>query len=475
MLRTSFLLFFTVLLSHAQIPGEGFLGAEFHRERRQKLISQLPENSMAVLFSAPIRNRSLDVNHPYHQDSNFYYLTGFKEPHAVLLLFDQAVLVDGTHVQEILFVRERNSFYEFWEGEQLGPERAVSVLGLQKSMSTHHFESVLATMTDFSQILHFDFFNDVKENRSDTLDLYSMKEVFKKQYGIDKSNETTRLYSQVAEAKTLPNILAQMRELKTPEELKMLQKAIDISVVGQIEVMKAMHPRMSEREIQGIHEFVFRKYGAQYQGYPSIVGAGNHACVLHYTHNTADAVGEELVLMDVGASYYGYTADITRTIPANGTFTDAQAAIYNLVLSAQKAGVKAAVAGAPFSAPGKVAREIIENGLLELGIIQECKEASRYFPHGTSHYIGLDVHDPGTYGPLAKNSVITVEPGIYIPQNSPCDSMWWGIGVRIEDDVLITENGPVNLSAGVPRTIDEIEAMMKLPSALDDFILPDLP
>lgn len=474
MLRTSLLLFFTVALTHAKIPDEGFLGAEFHRERRQQLIDQLPENSMAVLFSAPIRNRSLDVNHPYHQDSNFYYLTGCKDPHAVLLLFNQAVMIGGKEVQEILFVPDRNPYYELWEGEQLGPERAESVLGLQKVISTNWFESVLATMTDFSHILHFDFLNDVRDSQRDTLDLYSLIEVFKNYISVDKSKRRNSI-SKVVDTKTLPNLLAQMRELKTSEELKMIQMAIDISVVGQIEVMKAIHPKMSEREIQGIHEFVFRKYGAQHQGYPSIVGAGNHGCVLHYTHNTADAVEDQLVLMDVGASYYGYTADITRTIPANGTFTDSQAAIYNLVLSAQQAGVEAAVAGAPFSAPGEVAREIIEDGLLELGIIQERKEAKRYFPHGTSHYIGLDVHDPGSYGPLTPNSVITVEPGIYIPQNSPCDSKWWGIGIRIEDDILISENGPVNLSAGVPRTIDEIEAMIKLPSALDDFILPELP
>ena len=149
MFRTSLLLFFTVLLSHAQIPGEGFLGAEFHRERRQKLIDQLPDNSMAVLFSAPIRNRSNDVNHPYHQDPNFYYLTACKEPHAVLILFDQAVMVDGESVQEILFVRDRNAFYELWEGEQLGPKRAESLLGFQKAMSTDRFESVLALMKDF--------------------------------------------------------------------------------------------------------------------------------------------------------------------------------------------------------------------------------------------------------------------------------------------------------------------------------------
>ena len=475
MLRTSLWLFFTVFLTHAQIPDAGFMGADFHRDRRQKVINELPKNSIAVLFSSPIRNRSNDVNHPYHQDPNFYYLTGCKEPHAVLLLFEKPTLLDGVYVQEILFVRNRNSRYELWEGEQLGPERAERLLGFQKGLPTHQFESVLASTSDHSQILHLGFIDDIRDNPRDNLDLFSLVALFKKHLSKKKSMIVPENDTPVVDNKTLSSIMAQLREVKTPEELERLQKAIDISVVGQIEVMKAIHPAMSEREIQGLHEFVFRKYGAQHQGYPSIVGSGNNGAVLHYTHNTAEPVGDQLVLMDVGASYYGYTADITRTIPANGIFTEEQSAIYNLVLSAQEAGIQAAVPGAPFSAPGKSAKEIIEKGLLALGIIEDTSQARRYFPHGTSHYIGLDVHDQGTYGPLQPNSIITVEPGVYIPENSPCDSKWWGIAIRIEDDILITNEGPVNLSKGAPKTIADIEATMQISSALEDFILPKLP
>ena len=247
-----------------------------------------------------------------------------------------------------------------------------------------------------------------------------------------------------------------------------------MSAIGQIEVMRAIHPEISERELQGIHEFVFKKYGAKHVGYPSIVGAGAHGCVLHYTANTSDQVGNQLVLMDVGAEFQNYTADVTRTIPANGKFTKEQAQIYNLVLAAQNAGIQASVVGASFSDPHRVARSVIQKGLTELGIIESAEEVRTYFPHGTSHYIGLDVHDPGTYGPLQSNSVITVEPGIYIPPNSPCDPKWWGIAIRIEDDILITPSGPVNLSAAAPREIDKIEKMIVQDSPLDEFLLPSL-
>jgi Xaa-Pro aminopeptidase len=185
-------------------------------------------------------------------------------------------------------------------------------------------------------------------------------------------------------------------------------------------------------------------------------------------------VGNDLVLMDLGAEYHGYTADVTRTIPANGKFSPEQKQIYDIVYNAQEAGIKASVVGASFRAPGEAASKVVAEGLVALGIIENVSEARTYFPHGTSHYLGLDVHDKGTYGPFQANTVITVEPGIYIPEGSDCDKKWWGIAVRIEDDILITENGPVNLSAMAPRTTEAIEAMMKQPSPLDDFELPKL-
>jgi Xaa-Pro aminopeptidase len=178
--------------------------------------------------------------------------------------------------------------------------------------------------------------------------------------------------------------------------------------------------------------------------------------------------------MDLGAEYHGYTADVTRTIPANGYFSKEQKAIYDIVYEAQEAGIKAAVVGADFRAPHNAAVEVIKQGLIDLGIISDPKDYRKFFPHGTSHYVGLDVHDPGTTGPYRANSIITVEPGIYVQDKSDCDPKWWGIAVRIEDTILITENGPLNLSIDAPRQSDEIEKIMKKSSPLADFILPKI-
>jgi len=238
--------------------------------------------------------------------------------------------------------------------------------------------------------------------------------------------------------------------------------------------MKAVRPGMSELEIQGLHEYVHKKYGAEEVGYGSIVGAGANGCVLHYMENTKTKIGNEMLLMDVGAEYHGYTADVTRTIPANGRFSEEQKIIYNLVYEAQEAAFKKLKDGAKWSDASKAASDVIADGLLKLGIIKDRSESSIYYPHGLSHHIGLDVHDRGTYQTLKKDMVITIEPGIYIPPNSKCDKRWWNIAVRIEDDALITENGYELLSAFAPRKVEEIEKMIAEKSALDDFTVPKL-
>jgi len=272
----------------------------------------------------------------------------------------------------------------------------------------------------------------------------------------------------------LGTYMAELREIKTPEEVQLLKKAIQISAQGQREVMKAIKPNMTEREVQGIHQLVYKKYGAAHEGYPSIVGAGDNACVLHYITNDKTDLKDQLILMDLGAEYNGYTADVTRTIPVSGTFSPEQRALYQIVYDSQTAGIKAAQVGASFSAIAAACNKVVQEGLMELGIIAAPEEYRRYLPHGVAHHIGLDVHDPGLYQNLQPQMIITVEPGIYIPKDSPCDPKWWNIGIRIEDDILITEKGPVNLSEDAPRAWDEIEALMKEKSALDAFTLPPL-
>ena len=264
--------------------------------------------------------------------------------------------------------------------------------------------------------------------------------------------------------------------MKTKEEIGLLRKAVDISCIGQREVMKAMHPKMSETEVQGIHEFVFKKYGAEYEGYPSIVGAGHNGCILHYITNDKLELSDDLVLMDLGAEYRGYTADVTRTIPADGKFSKEEKAIYNLVLKAQQTAMD------QNCKPGKlindntvISRNVVDQGLYELGIIESPDQDHNFFPHGVTHHIGLDVHDRGLYEEFVPNMVVTVEPGIYISKDSgTVIQNGGGIAVRIEDDILITKNGYELLSDKAPRTVEEIEKLMTEESIFSSYALPEL-
>ena len=526
-----FTCFLAFPLSAQELPSD-YLTPAFHTERRAAVRAQMPPNSVAVFFANPIRNRANDVDFHYHQDPNFYYLTGLKEPHAILLIYKELQQIDTVQTNEVLFVQKRDPLREQWDGYRLGVMGAKERLGFKNVFFNSDFTSFNANFDSFDSVLFFDFENDVRDDASNDADLYSLIETFKikAKYPQDFSARRSSLYRYITtsdanssanvaqvldrslrrdtelqkdtlllqykkainerqrtelkqqmqlqltnlDVETLGIIMDDLREIKQPEEVALLKKAIYISAVGQVEVMKAMHPNMSEREIQGIHEFVFKKYGAEYEGYPSIVGGGHNGCVLHYITNDKPRVASDLVLMDLGAEYHNYTADVTRTIPADGTFSPAQRAIYDIVYEAQEVGIAASVVGASMRAPHMAALKVIEEGLMRLGIISDASEVRRYFPHGTSHYLGLDVHDAGTYAPFRHHTLITVEPGIYIPENSPCDPKWWGIAVRIEDDILITDDGPVNLSAYAPRTATAIEAMMQEPSVLDDFLLPDL-
>jgi len=523
----------------SQIPTD-FLPSEFHKTRRAILRAKMPKNSVAVVFSNPIRNRANDVNYVFHQDPNFYYLTGYRAPNAVLVLFSENYTdTKGVTYNEILYVQKRDVNAEMWNGKRLGSAGVISELGFVVAANTEDFINASINFKSFDAVFVTKFKDDYGNSSGNKTALYDLVAHFKNVSGFYEieflSEDVTDVHQMIANvpdihlmelsrkinqdfpnfpalkedpfildfanAKSanvlkdfkqkmilklnskknnnlnfsfLPSNLTTMREVKTPEELKLLKKAIRISAIGQIEVMKAMQPHVSETELQGIHEFVYKKYGAEYEGYPSIVGAGNNGCILHYIENNKTKVGDDLVLMDLGAEYRGFTADVTRTIPANGKFTNSQKEIYNLVYKAQEAGIALYTIGTNMRAPNEAAIKIINDGLFELGILSSVNEKHTYFPHGTSHHIGLDVHDPGNYNNFEENMIVTMEPGIYIPEGSNCDEKYWGIAIRIEDDILVTKNGPVNLSAEAPRTIKEIEKMMAKKSVLDDFVLPDL-
>ena len=515
------------------------LDSQFHKQRRDELRKKMPENSVAVFFTSPIRNRSNSVDFLYHQDRNFYYLTGWREPHGVLIIYKNQQEDENGFYKEKIYVRERDAYREMWDGKRKGVEGALK-MGFDRVSARKDFKKTNHLFSKYSSVLLFNFQNDIRNFKNDPNDLYDLTNFFKKEINFPDSfdpikyriyrrikdfdynqveilkdeinfyverdpsllddpniaafieSQNQEFYSEIKKktsleikefnfnVELLPEIMTDLRERKTSKEIQILRKAVSISVIGQIEVMKAMKPGMSESEIQGIHEFVFKKYGVPYEGYPSIVGAGGNGCILHYIENDDTVFNNQLVLMDVGAEHMGYTADVTRTIPANGKYSFEQRELYEIVYEAQSAGIKAAVVGAKFSDVYQACYDVIERGLLRLGIIEPLskseryREVRKYFPHGVAHHIGLDVHDPGNYKTIEPEMIITVEPGIYIPEGSNCDPKWWNIGIRIEDDILITENGPENLSELAPRKWNEIEEIMKLDSALDSFVLPEI-
>ncbi|GAB3829418.1 aminopeptidase P family protein [Hymenobacter jeollabukensis] len=508
-----------------------FLDPGFHRGRRDALRQLMPAGSVAVILTAPVRNRANDISFLYHQNPDLYYLTGYDEPDGVLVLFKEPQTVGGqSGVTEALFVQPRDPKRELWTGRRLGKEGAKQELKLQYVADNKDFATAGIAWDKFSQVLLPELPTDVRDEADDPADLFNLVAALRQQakvpadynprlteihqlisrFGVVNADnlrpyitnqasqqpalaadayvqaylkaDTKEAREKVVAARpatrfdsgALNNALDELRAVKTPEELKLLRQAVRISAVGQQEVMKALRPDMGEMELQGLHEYVYRKYGAEYEGYPSIVGAGANGCILHYEVNDKPRVGNDLVLMDCGAEYHGYSADVTRTVPPSGKFSPEQKQIYELVLAAQEAGFQACKPGAAFRAPHEAANKVIVEGLKKLGIIKTDAEVRRYFPHGTSHYLGLDVHDRGGYGPLQAGNVITVEPGIYIPEGSDCDKKWWNIGVRIEDDILVTSNGWENLSKEAPRSVADIEALMAKPSALDDFKLPVL-
>lgn len=455
-----------------------FLPKEFHAQRRQKLREKMPAGSVAVFFANPVRNRANDVDYTYHQDPDFYYLTGYREPNAVLIIYkDNQKAPDGSEYNEIVFVQARNERAEMWTGRRLGPTGVAGKLGIKMAFNGEEFASYNANFSKFSQVLFHEFMNDVR-NEDGKADLYDLIAQFKEKAGYPEKNELSISKEQPAanlNVKVLGDLMEELRGIKTPEELELLKTAVQVSCAGQVEVMKALRPGMSEREIQGIHEFVFKKYQAEDLGYPSIVGAGHNGCILHYTENYRPQVdSKDLILMDLGAEYRGYTADITRTIPISGKFNAEQKIIYELVLKAQEEAMAICKPGTPFRNLFEATQRVIAKGLVENGVIKNEQEVRKYYPHGCCHHIGLDVHDRGLYEKLEENMVITIEPGIYIPLDSNVDPKWRGIAVRIEDDYLITKTGYNHLSKSAPRTIKEIEETMAKPSALDDFLLPPL-
>jgi Xaa-Pro aminopeptidase len=426
-----------------------FLSADFYKGRRAELRKQLPGNSVAFLFSAPVKNISNDVDYPFHQHPHFYYLTGFTQPNSVLIIYTSQQDVAGIKTNEILFIPERDADSETWTGRMADSIDARKISGVNTVLLTSAFESIKINPDSFSKILYLPL--PMIDKKNDSLDLYNLVEIFKTKINYPPSNGDSFI---------LNKTLAGLRELKQPEEMVLMRKSISMSCEGHMEMMRALQPGMSEYQVQAVGEYVFKIRGAENTGYPSICGGSENSTVLHYESNRKTLAAGDLILLDMGAEYHGYSADVTRTLPVSGKFTNEQKIIYELVLKAQDSAFSKCKPGNEFKDPHRAAVSVIKEGLKELGIISDPEEYRNYFMHGTSHYLGLDVHDLGSYGMLKEGSVLTVEPGIYISSGSKCDPKWWNIGIRIEDDVLITSEGYENLSIQCPSSVAEVEKMM---------------
>ncbi|HNP22059.1 MAG TPA: aminopeptidase P family protein [Panacibacter sp.] len=507
---------------------DDYLTKEFHAGRRDALRKLMPANSVTVVFAYPERVFSRDVNYPYHQNPDLYYFTGYKEPDAVLLIFKEDQHRGDTAYNELFFVRKRNALQEQWTGRRLGAEGVQQKLGFKYAYTSDEFKNYPVDFTKFSNIFYDNLPDDLGSGTMGSLvkaftekahitkpdnkyiaQAYSMlvnsttpsnlaariKRIKTGMSTVDDSEykndplllqlvnqpDSATLADVVRKIKEHPSpsfgynqLVASLREIKTPEELALLRKSVTLSAVAHAEVMRAINEEMSETEIEGMFEYVHKKYGAEAEGYPPIVGAGANGCILHYIENNVTRVDNQLVLMDVASEYHGYSADITRTIPANGKFTSDQKAIYDLVYNAQEAVFPLCKEGTPFSSLNEKATEVLAEGLLDLGIIKDKKDVSLYYIHGCSHHMGLDVHDKSVTPVLQQNMVITVEPGIYIPKGSPCDPKWWDIAVRIEDDVVIGKADCEILSKAAPRKASDVEAMTAKKSPFNNMSFPSL-
>ncbi|EOV9570370.1 Xaa-Pro aminopeptidase [Cronobacter turicensis] len=428
---------------------------EFLR-RRQALLAKMAPASAALIFAAPEATRSADSEYPYRQSSDFWYFTGFNEPEAVLVLIKS----DETHSHSVIFNRLRDKTAEIWFGRRLGQEAAPVKLGVDRALAFNEIDEQLYQLLNGLDVVY----------HAQGEYPYADAIVFT---ALDKLRRGAR--QNLSAPATLTDWrpwVHEMRLFKSPEELAVMRRAGEISALAHIRAMQTCRPGMYEYQLEGeiLHEFT--RHGARFPSYNTIVGGGENGCILHYTENESQLRDGDLVLIDAGCEYKGYAGDITRTFPVNGKFTPAQRAVYDIVLESLETALRLFRPGTSIQdVTGDVVRVMVK-GLVGLGILKGdveqlvAENAHRpYFMHGLSHWLGLDVHDVGFYGPdrsriLAPGMVITVEPGLYIAPDADVPEEYRGIGIRIEDDIVITETGNENLTASVVKSADDIEALM---------------
>jgi Xaa-Pro aminopeptidase len=407
---------------------------------------------VAVFLAAPETIRNNDVHHEYRQDSDFWYLTGFPEPDAVL------VLRPGQIPETVMFVRPRDRAREVWNGLRAGPEGAVARHGIDIAHPLEALEVELPRYLDGTARLHYTL------GRNRPFDRHALA-------WLERSRNPRVGLDGVAEISDVGAALHELRLKKTDSEIASLRRAANLSAQAHLAAMRAVRPGVREYEIQALIEYVCRSRGSARLGYPSIVGAGPHATILHYTENSGEVRDGDLLLVDAGCEVDYYTADITRTYPASGRFTAPQRELYEIVLDAQLAAIDVCRPGRTIQEVHDVATRILVEGMVKVGLLRgepgkliEDQKHAKYYMHKTSHWLGLDVHDVGRYTresaprALEPGFVLTVEPGLYVAvDDAEAPAQFRGIGIRIEDDVLVTAGAPEVLTAGAPKSVRDLE------------------
>jgi Xaa-Pro aminopeptidase len=426
-------------------------------ERRRKLMERMAPDSIAILPAAPERVRNRDVLHPFRQDSDFHYLTGFGEPEAVL-----ALIPGREHGEAVLFCKERNPEKELWDGFLVGQDGAIEQYGLDDAFPITDIDDILPGMIEGRSRVYYPL---GKDPAFDTRVMEWVKTIRSKvRAGAHPPGEFV----------ALEHLLHDLRLYKSAAEVKVMAKAGKISAEAHRRAMKRARRGGYEYQLEAELIHTFMEHGARDTAYPSIVGSGANACILHYIENSAPLKEGDLVLIDAGCELECYASDITRTFPVSGTFSPEQKALYEVVLAAQYAAIDAVKPGNHWNQPHEAALNVLTQGLIDLGLlsgsVEEAIEAGAYRPffmHRTGHWLGMDVHDVGDYKigdawrQLEPGMALTVEPGLYVaPDNTDVDEKWRGIGIRIEDDVVVTKDGCRILTDDVPKTIPEIEALM---------------
>ena len=427
------------------------------KKRRKRLLQQIGPGNIALLASAGHCVRNRDVHYPFRQDSDFFYLTGFNEADAL------AVFIPGRVQGEyLLFCREFDATKALWEGAHAGLEGATGDYGADEAFPIAEVDTILPSLLEDKGKLYYPMGRDAELDRNVQAWISVVR---------DKSRSGVVAPSEVA---ALERIVHEMRLFKSPEEIKLLRRAAEVSAAGHSKAMQVCKPGLYEYQIEAELAYHFNREGLRAMAYPAIVAGGKNACTLHYTDNGSKLKQGDLLLIDAGAECNHYAADITRTFPVSGKFSAPQRQLYQLVLDAQLAAIAQIRPGATWIEPHETAVAVLTQGLVDLGLLKgrvkkliKDEKYKAFYMHRTGHWLGMDVHDVGDYKIAQQwrvfepGMVLTVEPGLYIPSDcKKVDEQWRGIGIRIEDDVLVTADGCEVLTADAAKSIDEIEALM---------------